>query len=95
MHAHTEVHVGLPDCVRVKDEFDPARVVGHRCRIRVVTLSCVYVCVRVQAIGNCASALKIDPKNPKALYRRAFASFQHKDYDTVRFAVGWAFHPPL
>jgi len=34
-----------------------------------------------KAVGNCDSALKIEEKNVKALYRRAFALVQLKDFD--------------
>ncbi len=44
-------------------------------------LSCCHA--HMQVIGNCTSALKIDPKNGKALYRRAFAAISSNDYDTV------------
>merc|ERR1711934_981192 len=34
-----------------------------------------------KAIDNCRYALEIDPKNPKALFRRATAYTEEKDYD--------------
>jgi tetratricopeptide (TPR) repeat protein len=35
----------------------------------------------LKAVGNAESALKIDPSNAKALYRRAYASVQLKNWD--------------